>query len=292
MKLFLIVWVLLMPGAAWPGVIILGSVHGDAAGEIKRLLPLAGYLGRRLQSEGISQGKVVVAKSVSQMATYMREGKVDLYIDSPFPSLAVSRLSGSRFLLRRWKKGVAEYHSVIFVKKDSDLRRLEDLKGKTLAFERPSSSSGYFFPKIALLQEGLKLVPKTEPTEPVGPEEVGYVFSFSDENIMVWVLRGKVIAGSTDNERYREQARQRLDGLQIIYRTFSFPRHIVSHRADLPADVVAGVKEVLIKMDQSEEGRKVLREFERTTKFDELPGAASSQLLETRRFVDVEIGLR
>jgi phosphonate transport system substrate-binding protein len=226
------------------------------------------------------------------MASLLRDGKVDLHIDSPFPALAVSRLSGSRFLLRRWKKGVAEYHSVIFVKKDSDLRRLEDLKGKTLTFEEPFSSSGYIFPKMALLQEGLKLVPKTGPSESVGPEEVGYKFSLDDENTMVWVLRGKVVAGATDNHSYSEQSRENLSSLKIIYRTFSFPRHIVSHRADLPPKLVARAKEVLIKMGQSEEGREVLREFERTTKFDELPSEAVSRLLQARKFIDVEIGLR
>lgn len=287
-NIFLVAALLLLPQPTWPGTITVGSIHRQAAAEIKKFSPLAAYLGKHLRSEGTSQGRVVVAKNIAQMAMFLREGRVDLFIDSPFPSLAVRRLSGSKFLLRRWKKGLAEYHSVIFTNKDSNLNRLEDLNGKVLAFEEPFSSSGYFFPKIVLMQEGLKLVPKADPTEPVGPREVGYVFSLDDENTVVWVLRGKVIAGVLDNQTYSEEAR-RNPNLKVIYKTFSFPRHILSYRADLPPKLVARVKEILIKMDQSEDGRKTLREFQQTTKFDELPDSSMAQLLKALPFVDLEL---
>ena len=124
--------------------LVIGSIHREAAAEIKKFLPLANYVERHLQPEGVNEARIVVAKDVSQMATLLREGKVDVYIDSPFPSVAASLLSGSKLLLRRWKKGLAEYRSVIFANKDSNLHRLEGLKGNILAFEEPFSSTGYF----------------------------------------------------------------------------------------------------------------------------------------------------
>jgi len=145
--------------------LIIGSVHREAAAEVQKFLPLANFLGKQLQPEGINEVRTVVAQDISQMGTLLRNGKVDLYIDSPFLSVAASVHSGSKFLLRRWKRGRAEYRSVIFAKKDSNLHRLEDLKGNVLAFEEPFSSSGYLLPKMALAQEGLKLVPvKTRPS--------------------------------------------------------------------------------------------------------------------------------
>jgi phosphonate transport system substrate-binding protein len=111
--------VFLVPQVTWAGPITIGSIQTEPAHEVKRFLPLARYLAKQLQSEGIDQGRVVVAESIPQMATLLREGKADLFIDSPFPSVAISRLSGSKFLLRRWKKGLGEYHTVIFVRKDS-----------------------------------------------------------------------------------------------------------------------------------------------------------------------------
>jgi len=158
-SLLLVVTALFLPRLTWAIPIQVGSVSIEPAEEIKKFLPLAAYLAKELQPEGFDQGKVVVAKNILEMAGFLREGKVDLYIDSPFPVSAASRLAGSKFLLRRWKKGVAEYHSVIFAKKDGGINRLEDLKGKIVAFEEPFSSSGYFLPKLLLVQKGLKLAP-------------------------------------------------------------------------------------------------------------------------------------
>ncbi len=125
----------LAPDAAGARPITVGSIGDEPAAEIKKFSPFARYLAKQLQPAGIDEGKVVVAKDISQMAPFLREGKVDLYIDSPFPTVAVSRISGSKFLLRRWKKGVGEYHSTIFARKDSGISGLEDLKGKLIAFE-------------------------------------------------------------------------------------------------------------------------------------------------------------
>ncbi len=289
---FFVLALLLPPLVTWAKPIRMGSISTEPAAEIKTFLPIAAYLAKQLQSDGFDQGKVLVARSMPEMAAFLKEGKVDLYIDSPFPSLAVSRLSGSKFLLRRWKKGIGEYHSVIFATKESAINRLEDLKGKMIALEEPFSSSGYFFPKMALMQEGLKLVSKKEASDPIGPGEVGYIFSLEDENTMVWVLRGKVMAGAMDNQKYPKEARGKLDSLKIIYKTSSFPRQIVSYRADLPSKLVARIKEILLKMDQSEEGKKALQDFERTTKFDELPDQSMAYLLKLQKSVDSELGLK
>jgi phosphonate transport system substrate-binding protein len=289
---FFVLALLLPPLVTWAKPIHIGSISTEPAAEIKTFLPIAAYLAKQLQSDGFDQGKVLVARSMPEMAAFLKEGKVDLYIDSPFPALAVSRLSGSKFLLRRWKKGIGEYHSVIFATKESAINRLEDLKGKMIALEEPFSSSGYFFPKMALMQEGLKLVSKKEASDPISPGEVGYIFSLEDENTMVWVLRGKVMAGAMDNQKYPKEARGNLNSLKTIYKTSSFPRQIVSYRADLPSKLVARIKEILIKMDQSEEGKKALQDFERTTKFDELPDQSMAYLLKLQKSVDSELGLK
>lgn len=284
--------VLLAPALTVAEPIKVGSLSSEPAAEVKKFLPLASYLGKRLQAHGISEGTVVVAASIPQMAALLKERKVDLYIDSPFPSVAVSRLSGSRFFLRRWKKGIAEYHTVIFARSDSGIQRLDDLNGKMIIFEEAFSTSGYFLPKLVLTQAGFKLVPKSAPSESVGPREVGYVFSQDDENTMVWVLRGQRLVGAMDNQNYTKEARAHLDKLQVIHRTYPLPRHVVSYRADLPAALVARLKDVLLTMDQSEDGKKALHEFERTTKFDELSEQALAPLLAAHKFIDAEFGGR
>jgi phosphonate transport system substrate-binding protein len=272
--------------------LVIGSIHHEVTAEIKKFLPLADYLGKHLQSEGVNEAKIVVAKDISQMGTLLRERKVDIYIDSLFPSVGANLISGSKFLLRRWKRGRAEYRSVIYKRKDSNLHRVQDLKGHTIAFEEPFSSSGYFIPKIALLQEGLKLVPKSDAANSIDPQEIGYVFSLGDENTLAWVLTGKVSAGATDDYTYERQTYRYPNSLKAIHNTSSFPRHLVSYRADLAPKLVTKIKQILIQMDQSQEGISALNEFERTTKFDELPSSSTAQLLNVRKFVEAELRLR
>jgi ABC-type phosphate/phosphonate transport system substrate-binding protein len=149
-----------------------GLVGNYPANDIKLFLPLAKYLSQELRAEGVTEGKILVAQDINEFASFFREGKVDLHLDSYVRALALNRLVGTKLLLRRWKK-----------------------------------------------------------------------------------------AG---------EARRRIGELIILEETPSVPRHIVGARADIPAQRLSRIKEILIRMGLSEEGRKILHDLESTTKFDEL----------------------
>ena len=290
-KLSLVTIILLLPQLASAGSFKLGSLSIDPVSETRKFWPLASYLARQLQSDGIKEGKVVVAASIPAMSSFMQTGQVDLYIDSYFPALAVSRLSGSRLLLRRWKLGKSDYQSVIFTRKDGGISRLGDLKGKVIAFEAPFSSSGYFFPKIALVEKGFRLALKRHERDPVKADEVGYIFTHADTNTIYMVLNGAVVAGATDDQKYLTFAKN-LGSLKIVHETVSFPRQFVTHRGDLPAKLVTRIKEVLLNMHQTEEGRHALQDFEGTTKFEEIPPRDIEQFAGLKKHFDAELRLQ
>lgn len=286
--MILIVSFLMPAQPAWAKTIRIGSISDDPVAELKTFQPIADYLAGQLHTEGIDRGTVIVASSMEQMASFLREGKVDIYVDSPFPTLVINKLSHSRLLLRRWKRGVAEYHSVIFVRKDSGVRRIEDLRGKVLAFEEPFSTSAYFLPKTSLIAVREKLTEVASFRAKVKPGEIGYVFSDDDENTMVWVLRGRVAAGAMSRANFRELAKKQLGDLQVIHVTGSVPRHVVNYRSDLDPTLVQRIKAILLHMHELEEGRKVLQDFEKTTKFDEFPSGPDKALAPIR---DIEAEL-
>jgi ABC-type phosphate/phosphonate transport system substrate-binding protein len=107
---------------------------------------------------------------------------------------------------------------------------------------------------------------------------------------MLWVLRRKVHAGAMDNQTYLKEARDNLSSLKILHKTFSIPRQVVSHRGDLPSGLVAKIKDILVTMQQSEEGKKTLANFENTTQFDDLPEPSIGPLLKLQGFIDAEVG--
>ena len=279
---------LLVPQLVCGETFKIGSISDSPVAETRKFWPFAAYLARQLQSEGIDQGKVVVADSLSGMSSFLQTRQADLYIDSFFPSLAVSRLCGSKLLLRRWKTRKGVHRSVIFTNKDSNIGRLEDLRGKVIAFESPFSSSGYFFPKIVLLERGLRLVFKRLETDSVKPDEVGYVFTHTDSKTILLVLNRVVAAGATEEEKYFTTARN-LDSFKLLHETNPFPRHMVSHRADLPAKMVAKVKDILLNMHHTDEGNQVLQAFESTTRFEEIPTRDIALAAGVMKHIDTEI---
>ena len=126
------------------------------------------YVAGKLASASDIEGKVVIAPTPFQLARLIEQKKVDFYMESPYPTYLVNDVHGvAKLLLRRWKGGMAEYRSLIFTKKNGEISRLEDLRGKVLVFEDPESTSGHFLPKSFSDTEGIQ-VHRQEPIRPLG----------------------------------------------------------------------------------------------------------------------------
>src|SRR5918999_2176419 len=116
-----------------------------------------GYVASRLTPASDTKGRVVVAATSFELARLIEQRQVDFYMESPYPTHLINNVQGvARLRLRRWKGGLAEYQSLIFTKGDGEIIRLEDLRGKILAFEDPESTSGYFLPKSFLIRKGFR----------------------------------------------------------------------------------------------------------------------------------------
>ena len=248
----------------------IGSISSTPAAEIARFEPVARYVSDRLKPLGAFEGKVVVTASMREMAEQIKAGKVDFYIDSPFPILKVCQISGAKPFLRRWKKGSGTNYSVIFTRTDSGIQKLEDLKGKMIALDEPFSTTGCLIPKAVLRGLGLTLSEKRSFKATVGADEVGYVFATSEENIVFWVLKGLVAAGATKREDMEELSGENLDKLKVLYKSMALPKHLICHRADLDPQILAAVEKILLEMDKDEEGKRVLGKFQNTVKFDKI----------------------
>ena len=246
--------------------------------------PLVDYAARKLSPTGNIKGMVVIAPNAAQLIKLLEEKHVDFYMESPYPTYLINRLGAARILLRRWKGGLAEYHSLIFTAKESDIARLEDLRGKIVAFEDAGSTSGYFLPKLFLLKKGFSVNEKANLTAKVRANEIGYVFARTYKNIVNLVLQKKAAAGAISNDDAANLDDQTRSSLSILGETEPLPRHLVSVRKDLPDPVVNRLKEILLAMDQDEEGQKILRETDNTTKFDSLPGGPE---MAARKLVEV-----
>jgi len=83
------------------------------------------------------------------------------------------------------KDGTPGYYSVLYVKADSPYQKLADLKGKSLAFGDPNSTSGYLIPNFDLKDQGY------DPASFFGSTG----FSGGHEQSVIAVLKGQYDAG-------------------------------------------------------------------------------------------------
>jgi phosphonate transport system substrate-binding protein len=244
------------------------------------------YLAGKLSSsEAKMQGRVVLAAKQSRLANLLQQRRADFYMESPHPTYMINSVYGAgKLLLRRWKGGSADYHASIFTTRSSETKRLEDLKGKIIAFEDPESTSGYFLPKLFLTKKGFKLSQKSQVNAKISGDEVGYIFAQTQDKLLDLVLSKKVAAGAFSNDDYAALDGGKKSDINILAETASLPRHLVSIRKELPSDLAKGLEKILLSMHQDPEGRSILQKADGTTKFDPLPGG---ELAMRQRLLDV-----
>jgi phosphonate transport system substrate-binding protein len=217
------------------------------------------------------------------MAKWLASGEVDLYFDSPYPALIVSDASGAKLILQRWKDGVEQYNSIIFTHRDNNIRTLDDLPGKTIAFEEEFSTAGYFLPLTHLLKMGFNLTEKPSAETDVVANEIGYVFSAAEENTIEWVLSKQVMAAGIGSVDFQEISAEVRAQLTVISETQVVPRHVVVASSKLTPRQLEVIQTLLTTMEETETGKSILDTFEQTSQFNALSPATNDVLMQMQQ---------
>ncbi|MBI2609832.1 phosphate/phosphite/phosphonate ABC transporter substrate-binding protein [Candidatus Giovannonibacteria bacterium] len=229
------------------------------------------YIASKLGDYGIKEGKFIAVQNPYEASVLLRQGKLDIYVDSPFPAYIVSKLTGSEPIVNRWKRGNEKYHSVIFVKKESAIKTPEDLKGKMVAFEKPDSTSAYFLPKAELIKRGFKLTQKTGPNDPVAPDEIGYYFTNRDLKTVTDVIEEKADASAENEQDFliilKDLEFTKRDDFRFIFQSIDVFRHVFVLRAGMDPKLKEAIIKILVDMDKTPEGQEILNKFKKTKKF-------------------------
>jgi len=107
--------------------------------------------------------KVYVASDYAAVIEALRSRNADLALLHTVGYVLANQEAKATLLAKDIWHGKTSYTARIYVRKDSGYKTLEDLRGKTIAFVDPTSSSGYIYPMVLLIQKGLvkKRDPKT-----------------------------------------------------------------------------------------------------------------------------------
>jgi len=152
--------------------------------------------------------------------------------------------------------GKTNYTSRFFVRKDSGFKRLEDLRGKNIAFVDPGSTSGYVYPMVMLIKKGLvkDRDPKTFFKEAM--------FAGTHEAALLALLNGSVDAVASFDlapQQYLKE-KERVEKLIYIAETDPIPEAGMCVREGLDPALVKRIHDALMAFN-APEYRSILKDF-------------------------------
>jgi phosphonate transport system substrate-binding protein len=188
--------------------------------------------------------RVTVASDYAAVIEALRNQTADLAFVHPAGYVLANREAKARIVAKNQWHGKTTFTARIYVRKDSGLRTLEDLRGKTMAFVDPASSSGYVYPMVLLIQRGLvrNKDPRTFFRE--------VMFAGSHDASMRALLNGHVDAiASFDmaREQYLKDPVER-ERIAWVAETPPIPEAGIAAREGLDAATFARVRDALLKL--------------------------------------------
>ena len=259
-------------------VLVLGRVSDDPKSHHDELKPLLDYVVPRMAVVGIRSGRILMARDLQQMGSYMRRGRVDWVTETSGNAVLLERRANARSLLITERDGARSYHSVFFVRRDSPVRTLQDLTGRSVAFQNPYSTSAYYLPASTLLDQGLQLELLLSPMDRVAPDTVGYLFARTELNITTWVHKRLVDVGVLSNLDWANPQRMPpafVADFRVVGESHDVPRAIVLSRSGLDPKIEDRLRQVLLEASVDPDASEALRRFLGTSRF--IPVAAADR---------------
>jgi phosphonate transport system substrate-binding protein len=188
--------------------------------------------------------RVTVASDYAAVVEALRNRTADLAFVHPAGYVLANREAKAMIVAKDQWHGNTSYTSRIYVRKESGLKTLEDLRGKTIAFVDPSSTSGYVYPMVMLIEKGLvrNRDPKTFFKD--------FVFAGSHDAGLQALLNGHVDAFASFDQAREQYLKDPAEREKLIWVAESapIPEGGICARDGLDPALVAKVRAALLSM--------------------------------------------
>ena len=271
--------------ASDPHVLVLGCLSSDPKGDYDQLKPLLDYVVPRMAGVGIREGRILMARDLQQMGSYLHRGRVDWVTGSSATGMALQSRANARPLLLAERDGVARDHSVFFVRRDGGIATMQDLHGRSIAFRDETSTDAYFVPAMQLLQQGMSLQRLLSPKDHPESGSIGFVLGGTELNIATWVHRRLVDSGAMSDADWNNPQSVPPSfraGLKVIGESGEYPLALEMVRGDFDPKVRARLQEILLDAANDPDAREALLHYARTTRFLPIDSATDEALAHLR----------
>ena len=213
----------------------------------KNYRPIADFVGDRL---GLSV-ELVMGENYADLEQRIVEGSVDVAVVSPYSYVrAKKREPGILPFASHIARGSASYGAYIIVNEESDIETLAELKGQSFAFVDRRSTSGWLFPAVRMLDEGIH------------PErDLDERFVKTHNAVYDAVVEGRVEGGATYDGALRQGRDRRRDGrgVRVIAKAPRIPHEAYVLREGLPIEVADALGAALFEISTgTRKGRELL----------------------------------
>jgi phosphonate transport system substrate-binding protein len=151
--------------------------------------------------------------------------------------------------------GESTSQGYIFVRKDSGIRDVKDMRGKSIVFVDPATMEGYLFPLAYFRWHGVADCTKFFNR---------FTSSGSHESAIFAVLDGRADIGAAKNTVFDKLVHNDpsiQQELEIIAQSPKVPEITLCIRDEIDQDVREKMTAVLLQMDKTPAGREVLKQF-------------------------------
>ena len=218
----------------------------------ERFQPLADYLSEKTGM----RVKVTILSKYGGIVERFKTQKMDGAFFGSFTGATAIEQLGVEPLARPVNlDGSSTYHGYIFVRKDSGIKNVRDMKGKRMAFVDKATTAGYIFPMAYFKENGVK---------DTGKYFSEYYFTGSHDAAINAVLEKKADIGAAKHSVYD---RVKLNDprvekeLIILAESPKVPSNGLCVRKDLNKTIKEKLKNALLNIDRDPNGKVVLEKF-------------------------------
>ena len=146
------------------------------------------------------------------------------------------------------------FRGIILVRKDSNIKSVDDLRGKTVSYPAATALAATMMPQWYLHEHGLNV-----------KYDVKNSYVGSQESSIMNVYLGTSAAAATWPPPWRAFIKERpevADKVMIKWETRPMLNNGLVAKKDVPQDILAKVADVILNLHTHEEGKKILMEME------------------------------
>jgi phosphonate transport system substrate-binding protein len=231
--------------------------------------PFTNYLSKQLGQPVV----IIVPRGFGKMKAAAETSQVDIfYVNSHVFYRLQQEGKATGVAQMQNISGKVTSRSEIFVRSDSGIKSVKQLKGKRVAFVSPMGAGGYLAPRAYLHKSGV-----------MDSEEI---FTKNLSNSIHQVLLGEIEAGTMCGVNYRLMSRKIDTGeLKIIGVSDEYPENMIAARTDLEPVLLNSIRDIITGMEKTPEGSAVLKQMEsmkiqRFLPYDQASAEITEKLLE------------